>query len=717
MIFNKIDDVYSIAIFTLVVVSGISLADSAYATPDTIPDFAMMTSDDEKNHIHPPLTQHRDGVFLSAIECNDPHKLYIRNASSPVCIQESTYERLLERGIDLTTYEESSAANEIRTVTVGMLAPLTGGAFGYGQDISAGADLAVADFNTLLEERGENWRLNLQRHDTMTDGNLQFEQITDLHRLGVNIVAGPSIDTFDGRLLEYANNNNMLLLSCCSSVLSHAINNDALFRFVPTLDKHGYAVAEVMDDAGIKVMITAGRDAVWITDLTDSAKSKFIELGGQTAEPSILYDVSGEFDASHTQMLADAVSLHLESFDPQDVGVLFVGFEETFDFLELASSHDVLDSVRWFGSDANTIIHDNQNGLVFAEKVGFTVVQPTAPESDLKTRIAQQISTTLERTPSVYAFLEYDLVQILGRTILDAQSTSTDDIVNRVPTTAQEYVGVSGSIMLNDAGDRSDIGYAVWSVRNGVWTDALPVLNLTIQELQWLESNPEIKVAYIPDWSPFEYIRDDGTLGGITPQLVSEFERLTNVDFVPVLEITSWSEVLDRLENRTADVGFLIVNTPERSKYLDFTTPYRTITTDIVTVGDMGVTLDNLADFRVATIQEFEIDGWFAENYPKADQVSVNSMQSALEMLQSGEVDVFLESWDVVSYNADILEITGLYNAGATGHGFDLSVASRNDQPLLGSILQKTLDAVDETAFILEEEIVEEEDTEEQEEN
>ena len=708
MIFEKINHVYRTAIFALVIVSGVSLAysvDAVYAASDdgSSSTTMMMTMTDaaKKMQTLSPLAQHKSGIFLSAIECNNPNNLYIRDASSPVCIRDSTYERLLERGMELVPYDESAVANEMRTVTIGLLAPLTGGAFGYGQDISAGSEAALSDFNTFLEERGEIWRLNLQSYDTMTDGSLLLGQLVDLNNQGINIVAGPSIDIFDYQLVEYANANDMLLFSCCSAVLSPAVPDDALFRLVPNHNNHGHKIAEVMSDTGIKVLIAVGRDAPWITDLIDSTTTKLVELGGQSTGPPILYSVLGEFDSSHTQMLADVVSADLEASDVSDIGIMYVGFEETFDFLELASSHAVLSDVRWFGADANTILHDNQNGLVFAEQVEFTSIQPTVPDSDLKTRLTQQISEKLGRTPSAYAFIEYDLIQLLGHTILATQSTSTAEITKRIPTIAQEYVGVSGPIMFDDAGDRSDIEYAVWNIRNGVWVDDLSTLSLTAQERAWLASNPEIKVAPIPDWAPFECIKDDGTLGGITPQFISAFEDLTDADFVPVTDIASWSEVLDRLEARTADIGFFIVDTPERRDYLGFTTPYRTVTIDIVTAGDIGVTLDTLGDFRVATIKEFEIDGWFAENYPGAHHVSVDSMQSGLEMLQSGQVDAFLESWDVASYTADTLGIAGLYNAGSTGYGFDLSIAYRSDQPVLGSILQKALDAVPDTTFVL----------------
>ena len=218
-----------------------------------------------------------------------------------------------------------------------MLAPLTGGAAGYGQDIWAASELAMADFNDLLEDTGQMWRLEMDRRDTMTSFTVQFEELASLGEGGTSIVVGPSIDIYDHSTIEYASDNNMLLFSCCSAVPDYAIANDTLFRMVPDQTNHGAAVAEVMLREGIKAVVTAGRDALWITQLLDPAESRFLALGGETATGPILYDVSGQFDVTTIQMLADSVRAHLELYDPEEVAVLFVGFEETFDFIEMAS--------------------------------------------------------------------------------------------------------------------------------------------------------------------------------------------------------------------------------------------------------------------------------------------------------------------------------------------------------------------------------------------
>ncbi len=416
-----------------------------------------------------PLQQQRDGVPIDAILCNMPNELYIKNTDTPVCLTPSTYERLLEYGLDLAPHDEPAADPVLDTITIGAITPLTGGAAGYGQTILAGSELAVSDFNELLEEMGETWRLEMDSHDSMTSGDDQLNSLMLLNEKGIKIVNGPSIDIFNQEALDYANDNGMLLFSCCSVVLAHSIADDALLRIGADQANHGRALAAVMHDEGVAAMVTVGRDAPWITDILDSADARFLELGGQAAGSHVLYDVSGEFDDATVQMLADSVAEHLESYDPSEVGVLFVGFEESYDFLERASSHDILNAVKWFGADINTIIHDNQDGLDFAEDVEFMSVQPTVPESEIGTMVSGHVSAAIGRTPSVYALLAYDVVQLIGHAILEVQGDSAADVAGAIPRVAQGYTGASGSISFNEAGDRDNMTYAVWAVEDGVW--------------------------------------------------------------------------------------------------------------------------------------------------------------------------------------------------------------------------------------------------------
>ena len=63
-----------------------------------------------------------------------------------------------------------------------------------------------------------------------------------------------------------------------------------------------------------------------------------------------------------------------------------------------------------------------------------------------------------------------------------------------------------------------------------------------------------------------------------------------------------------------------------------------------------------------------------------------------------GDADAFVDVWQVVRAIAEIEGMT-VYNAGPTGYSYDLTVGYRGDQPVLGSILQKTLDHIPQSTL------------------
>ena len=94
----------------------------------------------------------------------------------------------------------------------------------------------------------------------------------------------------------------------------------------------------------------------------------------------------------------------------------------------------------------------------------------------------------------------------------------------------------------------------------------------------------------------------------------------------------------------------------------------------------------------VITIRNYEIEDWLDENRPDVGYISVDSFEEGLALLRNGEADAFAATWPVVRAIAEQEGMT-VYNAGPTGHSYPLSVGYRGDQPVLGSILQKALDA------------------------
>ena len=223
-------------------------------------------------------------------------------------------------------------------------------------------------------------------------------------------------------------------------------------------------------------------------------------------------------------------------------------------------------------------------------------------------------------------------------------------------------------------------------------TDAMSSLELTAEETAWLEENSTIRVAFDPDWPPLEYADEEGNLSGVTLQYTSEFSRLTGADFAGVPAAASWSDALAMMQNGEADAMYMIASTPERLEYLSFTTPHYTVETSIVTSNDRQATLED-ENISLITIDGYAIEAWLDENHPDVTYTSVTNFAEGLELMKTGEEYAFAATWPVIVTHAETAGID-VYNAGPTGHQYDLNVGYSNEKPILGSILQKVVDAI-----------------------
>ena len=377
-------------------------------------------------------------------------------------------------------------------VTLGAVVPLSGGASGYGQDIAGAIRLAADDFNADAPNRSApGVHLELDIRDSETDTEAGVRAFADLYDSGVRLIAGPSIDGVAGVVMQHENAADALFASCCSVVPSLAAD-DTLIRVIASHDGHGRVLASTMRDAGADTIVMVGRDNPWINELLDAAADSFETLGGSVHESRISYsgaeygqairDLSGELADLEASCAAGSAAAP----GCGNTAVLYIGFEETAGFLELASSMSDagrippgLDGVMWFGSDANTVTPKVASSPVaarFASGVGFTAVQPSVCENDITGHIRSSLSGDLGRDPSVYAYTAYDSVMLLGDAIIRAGSAG--DIHAVKEALVSESVGASrgalGPITMNQYGDLDSMHYGVWEFSGGGWSNTAP---------------------------------------------------------------------------------------------------------------------------------------------------------------------------------------------------------------------------------------------------
>ena len=224
--------------------------------------------------------------------------------------------------------------------------------------------------------------------------------------------------------------------------------------------------------------------------------------------------------------------------------------------------------------------------------------------------------------------------------------------------------------------------------------------SFTAEEQAWLDDNPTITVAYDPSWPPYEYTDTSGNLVGVSGAFTALFSALSGSEFLEAQGVESWSDALSRMEARTADVMFVIENTAERDTYMDFTDVWLQIGIDLLVrdaslVGTVNV--GNLGNYNVVTVQGYAVETWLDENLPNVTYISATTALEALQMVNDGRADVYLDPLATANYLARQNDIAELQDAGELGDDYALSIAYTEGDQVLGSIMQKLIDAISES--------------------
>ncbi|MBF0226120.1 MAG: transporter substrate-binding domain-containing protein [Desulfobacterales bacterium] len=222
-------------------------------------------------------------------------------------------------------------------------------------------------------------------------------------------------------------------------------------------------------------------------------------------------------------------------------------------------------------------------------------------------------------------------------------------------------------------------------------------LELTQEEQQYLQNRDPISMCVDPNWMPFEQINENRQHEGMAADFIKIIrERIgTKIQLVPT---KNWGESLHFAKNRKCDILSLAQEIPERKEYMNFTEPYIQMPIVIATRFD-ELFIDDIKKIlnkKLAGIKDFSYMKRLKERYPDITIIEVMNVQEGINKVRSGEVFGFIDSMASIGY---AMQRSGMMDIKVTGKfdiAWNLSIAVRNDDPLLFSIIQKALSSVSE---------------------
>lgn len=127
-------------------------------------------------------------------------------------------------------------------------------------------------------------------------------------------------------------------------------------------------------------------------------------------------------------------------------------------------------------------------------------------------------------------------------------------------------------------------------------------LEFTPEEKAFITLNPEIRVALMPDFSPFSYMIHDA-VGGSEHDLLALLSQRTGLKFTK--QLGNWNSILTAFKNKEVDMIASISHKKEREAFTLFTKPYYEIPIMIFVRDDFGEYqgLQSLAGKRVGVLK------------------------------------------------------------------------------------------------------------------
>ena len=221
-------------------------------------------------------------------------------------------------------------------------------------------------------------------------------------------------------------------------------------------------------------------------------------------------------------------------------------------------------------------------------------------------------------------------------------------------------------------------------------------LALTDAQRDYLQTKKSLRYCIDPSWPPFESVSPDGQHRGMSADYVNFFRSQLPIP-LELLPTASWPDSVAAAEQRRCDLLLLAMPTPSRRQFMNFTKPYLVIPSVIVTrtehprvksVAELGNALYGIR-------RGFGFAELYRQFHPTLKLVEVQSYEEGLLMVQSGQLTGMFGNMGSLGYLLQQYKITNLKIAGRLPGDSELSIASRNDEPLLNEISQLLIEQID----------------------
>ena len=214
---------------------------------------------------------------------------------------------------------------------------------------------------------------------------------------------------------------------------------------------------------------------------------------------------------------------------------------------------------------------------------------------------------------------------------------------------------------------------------------------LSDEEKNYLNKKEKITMCIDPDWMPFEKI-ENGKHIGIAADYIKLIEEKIKKP-ITLVPTKTWSESLELGQKKVCDIFSLVMTTPQREKYLNFTKPYLEIPL-VIAANISAPFIDNfqqIEDKKLGIVKGYAFGEILKMKYPKTIFIEVENINEGLELVRKGKIFGMIDTLATTGYQIQNNYIGQLKISGKFDENWNLGIGARNDEPILTTILNKAI--------------------------
>jgi len=345
------------------------------------------------------------------------------------------------------------------------------------------------------------------------------------------------------------------------------------------------------------------------------------------------------------------------------------------------------------------VFNPHEEGFDFYDDILFT---STFTAQNYPQKVAAFTKASLQGWEYAFSHIDETVAVILKK--YNTQNKSKEALLHEAKELKKlAYLGTEklGAINLNKIQRAYDVYNVMGLIEKSLEINSFIFKSsqtfLSLQERKYLENKKLIRMCIDPDWMPYEKL-EDGKHIGISADYFKLIEKRLKTK-IKIIPTQNWSESLLRVQNRECDILSLALKTASREKYLNFTKPYVNISLVLATKSSVPF-IDNfklLKERKIGVTQGFAFAEILEKRYPNFELVRVESSEDGLMRVVSGELFGYIGSLADISHIFQKERMSELKISGKFADLWQHSIAVRNDDAILFSILSKALDSVDYT--------------------